>query len=55
MGGAVLALALRLLRRRRALFAVLPPYSVSTIHLELAKRHSARTRAALAVATEALR
>ncbi|HET9594165.1 MAG TPA: hypothetical protein VFP65_01225 [Anaeromyxobacteraceae bacterium] len=55
MGGAVLTLALRLRRRRRELFAVLPSYPFSTLHLELAKRQGARTRAALAVATAALR
>ena len=55
VGVVVLGLAVRLLRRRRALFMVLPSESISTMHLEMSKRHSAKTRAALDVATEALR
>jgi len=55
LGGAMLAIAVRLLRRRRALFPVLPSEPVSTMHLELSKRQSARTRQALDVATQALR
>jgi hypothetical protein len=55
LGGVALVLAVRVLRRRRALFTVLPSESISTMHLAMSKRHSAKTRAALDVATEALR
>jgi hypothetical protein len=46
---------LRLARRRRTLFTVLPSESISTIHFELSRRQTAKTRAALDAATAALR
>lgn len=53
--GIVIVLALRLARRRRSRFMVLPSESISTIHVELSKRQPARTRAALEAATATLR
>jgi hypothetical protein len=55
LGGVAFALVLRLVRRRRTLFTVLPSESISTIHVEMSKKHSAKTRAALDAATSALR
>ncbi len=49
------ALALRFARRRRTLFTVLPSESISTIHVSMSNKQTARTRAALAAATAALR
>jgi hypothetical protein len=49
------AIVLRFARRRRTLFSVVPSESISTIHVELSKRQTARTRAALDAATAALR
>jgi hypothetical protein len=51
----VFAVTVRLARRRRMLFTVSPSESISTMHLELSKRQTAKTRAALDAATAALR
>jgi hypothetical protein len=48
-------LVLAAARRRRTLFTLLPSESISTIHVELSKKHTAKTRAALDAATAALR
>jgi hypothetical protein len=50
-----LVLVLRLVRRRRTLFTVLPSDSISTIHVEMTRKHTAKTKAALESATESLR
>ena len=50
-----IVLVLRFSRRRRTLFTVLPFESISTIHLEMSKRQTAKKRAALDAATAALR
>jgi len=55
LAGVAFALVLRFARRRRTLFTVLPSGSVSTIPLEMSKRQTAKTRAALDAATAALR
>ena len=55
LGSVVLAFVLRFARRRRAPFMVLPSQSVSTVHVGLSRRQTAKTRAALAAATAALR
>ncbi len=47
--------ALRFGRRRRVLFTVLPSESISTIHVQMSKRQTAKTRAALEAATATLR
>jgi hypothetical protein len=51
----VFAVTVPLARRRRMLFTVSPSESISTMHLELSKRQTAKTRAALDAATAALR
>ena len=53
--GIAFVVVLRFARRRRTLFTVLPSESISTIHVELSKRQTAKKRAALEAATEALR
>jgi hypothetical protein len=55
LAGVSLAFALRLARRRRTLVTVLPSDSISTIHVAMTRKHTARTKAALEAATEALR
>lgn len=55
LAGVAFVLVLRFARRRRKLFTVLPSESISTIHLEMTKKQSAKTRAALDAATAALR
>jgi hypothetical protein len=42
-------------RRRRPLFTVLPAESISTAHLQLWRKHTARKKAALDAATAVLR
>ena len=53
--GIAFVVVLRFVRRRRTLFTVLPSESISTIHVELSKRQTAKKRAALEAATDALR
>jgi len=55
LAGIALVVVFRFARRRRTLFTVLPSMSISTIHVEMARKHTAKTRAALEAATEALR
>jgi hypothetical protein len=55
LAGVVFAFVLRFAKRRRARFTVLPSESISTIHLEMSKRQTAKTRAALDAASAALR
>jgi hypothetical protein len=54
---AVVALVILVLfaRRRRALFTVSPSDAISTMHLEMTKRQTAKKRAALDAATASLR
>jgi hypothetical protein len=54
-GAVVFVLVIRLARRRRRLFTVSSSDSISTIHLEMTKKQTAKTRAALDAATAALR
>ena len=55
LAGIAFVVVLRFARRRRTLFTVLPSESISTIHVELSKRQTAKKRAALEAATDALR
>ena len=55
LAGIAFVVVLRFARRRRTLFTVLPSESISTIHVELSKRRTAKKRAALEAATDALR
>jgi hypothetical protein len=50
-----LAFAVRFARRRRRIFTVAPSESISTLHLEMSRKHTTKTRAALDAATAALR
>jgi hypothetical protein len=49
------ALVFRLARRRRSLFVVSPSESISTLHVAMSRKQTAKTRAALEAATGALR
>jgi hypothetical protein len=55
LAGVALVFVLRLARRRHTLFTVLPSDSISTIHVAMTRKHTAKTKAALDAATEALR
>jgi hypothetical protein len=55
LGGFAFIIVLRLARRRRAQFTVRPSEPISTIHLEMSKKQTAKVRAALDAATSALR
>jgi hypothetical protein len=55
LAGVTLVFVLRLARRRHTLFTVLPSDSISTIHMAMARKHTAKAKAALDAATEALR
>ena len=55
LAGLAFALVFRLARRRRELFTVSPFESISTIHVEMTKKQTAKKRAALEAATAALR
>jgi hypothetical protein len=52
--GIAFVVVFRFARRRRTLFTVLPSESISTIHVEMTRKHTAKTRAALEAATAAL-
>jgi len=54
LAGLAFFFVLRLARRRRTLFTVLPSESISTIHVEMTRKHTAKKRAALAAATATL-
>jgi hypothetical protein len=53
--GVAFVVVFRLARRRRALFTVSPSESISTLHVDLTRKRTAKTRAALDAATAALR
>lgn len=55
LAGLVFFLMLRFEKRHRALFTVLPSESISTIHMEMTRKHTAKKGAALAAAIAALR
>jgi hypothetical protein len=55
LAGLCVVVVLRFARRRRALFTVLPSESISTFNLQMSKRQTAKTRAALDAATATLR
>ena len=55
LAGIAFVVVLRFARRRRTLFTVLPSESISTIHVELSNRQTAKKRAAPEAATEELR
>ncbi|MFL5264766.1 MAG: hypothetical protein ACJ79R_02400 [Anaeromyxobacteraceae bacterium] len=55
LGVIVFAVIVRLAKRRRAQFTMLPSEPLSTMHLQMAKKHTSRTRAALDAATSSLR
>lgn len=55
LGIVVFAVVVRLAKRRRAQFTMLPSEPLSTMHLQMAKKHTSRTRAALDAATSSLR
>lgn len=53
--GVALVVVLRLARRRHTVLTVLPSDSISTIHVAMTRKHTAKTKAALDAATKALR
>jgi hypothetical protein len=55
LAGIAFVLVLLFARRRRRLFIVSPSDVISTAHVEMWRRQSAKKRAALAAATAALR
>jgi predicted site-specific integrase-resolvase len=55
LGVIVFAVVVRLAKRRRAQFTMLPSEPLSTMHLQMAKKHTSKTRAALDAATSSLR
>lgn len=55
LAGLVFLVVRRLARRRRMPFLILPSESISTIHVEMSKKQTAKTKAALEAATAALR
>jgi hypothetical protein len=51
----IFVFAHRFARHRRSLFTMLPSESISTFHVEISRRQTAKTRAALDAATASLR
>ena len=55
LGVVVFAVVVRLAKRRRSQFTMLPSEPLSTMPLPRAKKHTSKTRAALDAATSSLR
>lgn len=55
LAGLAVAVVLRFARRRSAMVKVSPTASISTLHVGMSRRQSAKTKAALEAATGALR
>ncbi len=55
LAAVTLAFAVRFARHRHRRFAVSPSDPVSTLHVGLSRKHSSKTKAALAAASSTLR